>query len=62
MCRVQVDELRDDGPFVGGRRPRKGDGERILDGQETRGRVHFVWPNHDRLTRTYVNSRRVIHT
>jgi hypothetical protein len=24
--------------------------------------VHFVWPNHDLFTRTYVNSRRVILT
>jgi hypothetical protein len=55
-------QLRDDGPFVSRRRPRKSDRERVLDGQETRGRVHFVWPNDDRLTRTYVNSRRVIIT
>jgi hypothetical protein len=55
-------ELRDDGPFVGGRRPSEGDRERVLDGQGTRWRVHFVWPNDDRLTRTYVNSRRVILT
>ncbi len=40
----------------------EGDRERVLDGQGTCCRVHFVWANHDRLTRTYVNSRRVIIT
>jgi hypothetical protein len=40
---------------VSGRRPSKGDRERVLDGQGTCCRVHFVWPNHDRLTRTCVN-------
>jgi hypothetical protein len=55
-------ELRDDAPFVSGRRPSEGDRERVLDGQGTCCRVHFFLPNHDRLTRTYVNSRRVILT
>jgi hypothetical protein len=55
-------ELRDDAPFVSGRGPSEGDRERVLDGQGARCRVHFVWPNHDLLTRTYVNSRRVIRT
>ena len=55
-------QLRDDGPFVSGRRPHEGDRERFLDGQGTRCRVHFVCPNDDRLTRTYVNSRRVVRT
>jgi plasmid stabilization system protein ParE len=42
--------------------PSEGDRERILDGQGTRGQVHLVWPGDDRLTRTCVNSRRVILT
>jgi hypothetical protein len=42
---------------VSGRRPGEGDRERVLDGQGTCCGVHLVWPNDDRLTRTYVNSR-----
>jgi hypothetical protein len=55
-------ELRDDAPFLSGRRASEGDRECVLDGQGTGCRVHFVWPNHDLFTRTYVNSRRVILT
>jgi hypothetical protein len=47
---------------VSGRRPGEGDRECVLDGQGTVCRVHFAWPNGDRLTRTYVNSRRVVRT
>jgi hypothetical protein len=55
-------QLRDNRPFVGGRRPCKGDRERVLNGQGRLRRVNSVWPNGDRLTRTYVNSRRGILT